>query len=97
MSSNPNDSYVRVGKGGTTFVGPDAVNLVRAATLVGALRMYVRCGMLPTRGVTATVMLRLAKEYTGKTYTRGQHAQAAEDVAVWINTMKAALPIEVQT
>ena len=78
--------------GGASYVGPDAVNLMRAITLQAALRLYARTGMIPTRGVTAMVMLKLAKEYTNKTYKRGQHAQAAEDMQVWIDTMRAALP-----
>ena len=92
--TNPNQSEVVVHKGGgTTFAGPDAVNLFRAITLKSALSMYAACGMIPTRGVTATVMLKIAKEYTGKTYKRGEHAKAALDVSVWIETMKAAMPV----
>ena len=93
---NPNQSHVEVhASGGTSYVGKDAVNLFRAITLMSALSMYAKTGMIPTRGVTAMVMLRIAKEYTGKTYKRGQHAQAAEDVKVWVNTMKAAMPVSV--
>ena len=38
--------------------------------------------------ITATSMLAMAKEYTGKTYKRGQHAQAALDMAEWIEEAK---------
>lgn len=91
--TNPDQSHVNVGSGGTSFVGPDAVNLFRAATLKGALKMYAACKIVPTRGVTATSMLKMATPYTGKTYKRGEHAKAAEDMTAWIETMKAALPI----
>lgn len=75
------------------YSGPDAVNLFRAKTLIAALRIYAKTGLIPTRGVTATAMLRLAAEYTGKTYKKGQHLQAADDVQKWAETMQAALPI----
>ena len=79
--------------GGTTFAGRDAVNQFRAVTLKSALKMYAKTGMKLARNVSPTGMLQLAAEYTGKTYKRGQHAQAAEDMTAWIETMKAALPI----
>lgn len=91
---NPNASFVEVHEGGgTSFVGPDAVNLYRAITLKVALKMYAKSGMLMTRTVRPTNMLLLATEYTGKSYKRGEHAKAAEELTVWIETMKTALPI----
>ena len=95
--TNPNESYVVHHPGGTTHVGPDAVNLVRAAYLKTALSMYARSKMLMTRGATPTVLLSMAKEYTGKTYKgANKYHDAAEGVRVWIETMKAALPVEDQ-
>lgn len=79
--------------GGTTLSGPDAVNLYRAATLKVSLQLYAKTGMIPTRGVTGPMMLKMATEYTGKTYKRGQYVQAAADVGVWVDTMRAALPV----
>ena len=97
-SNTSPDSHVLVHtSGGASFVGRDAVNLYRAITLKGALRMYARSKMLMTRGVTPTAMLLLATEYSGKKYKRGAHAEAADDVGIWVETMKAALPIEVTT
>lgn len=92
--TNPNASFVQThAGGGASFVGPDAVNLYRAITLRSALSLFAKTGMVPTRGVTATSMLAMASEYTGKKYKRGQHQQAANDMVTWIETMKAALPI----
>ena len=80
--------------GGITLAGPDAVNLYRAITLKQGLLMYARTGMLLTRTATPTVLLRIAKEYTGKDYKgKDKYEKAAADVQVWIDTMKAALPI----
>jgi hypothetical protein len=80
--------------GGTAFIGPDAVNLVRAAHCATALRMYARTKMLMTRMATPTVLLQIAKEYTGKDYKGAdKYLHAADDLRVWIETMKSALPI----
>lgn len=82
--------------GGTMFSGPDSVNLFRAVTLGSALKMYARCGMIPTRGMTITGLLQLASEYTGKNYGRGNRekaALAAADVQVWVNAMRSAIPV----
>ena len=80
-------------RGGTTFAGPDAVNLVRAIYLKQALVMYARSKMLMTRGVTPTFMLAEATKYTGHKYKRGAYTEAAKDLADWIATMKVALPV----
>jgi hypothetical protein len=86
------ESYIQTGPGGTTFSGPDATNLFRAATLISALGL-LKAGITPTRGLTSKRAFLLAKEYTGKDYKRGQHDQAISDVKVWVETMKAALPV----
>lgn len=91
--NNPNDSHVEIHAGDTSFVGPDAVNLYRAITLKSALTMYAKHKMLTTRGLTATMMLSMAHEYTGHPYKRGDHQKAADDLVIWIETMKAAMPI----
>ena len=87
------DSYVKHhADGGTTFVGPDATNFVRAVTLRAALRMYAETKMRLARNITPTQMLTMAGEYTGKVYLRGDYTLAAEELSVWIETMRAALP-----
>jgi len=92
-STKPDASHVIVHAGGTTFHGRDAVNLYRATTLMGALRAYARHKLLMTRDLTPTALLTQATEYTAKPYKRGQHAAAADDMRVWVETMKAAMPI----
>lgn len=82
--------------GGTTFAGPDAVNVVRAAHLVSALKLYAKTGMRMTRHASPSVLLALAKEFTGKDYKgRNKYEDAADDVKVWLDTMRAALPTTV--
>lgn len=82
----------------TTYVGRDAVSVVKALTLWSAIRLYVRSGgrIIPTRGVGITKMLALATQFTGKKYKRSEAAQAADDVKKWADEMKAALPVVVE-
>lgn len=88
-----NDSSVTITKsGGVMFSGPDAVNLARAISVKSALRLAM-VG-LTVRGVTKTGLLKIASEYTGKQYKRGEYEKAREDLTTWIETMKLALPIE---
>lgn len=94
MSTRPDNSEIVTHKGGgITYSGRDAVHLFRAMTLRGNIKLFVKTKMIPTRGVTGPVMLRIATEITKKPYKRGQYAQAVADLDVWIETMKAALPI----
>jgi len=89
-----NESYIKTGAGHTTFVGPDATKLFAAAALKSAIGLYVKTGMRANRAYSPTAMSEAAGRITGKTYKRGQLAQAAADLQVWIDAMKAALPIE---
>lgn len=91
--TTPDKSEIVHHDGGTTITGKDGMNLYRAITLKAALNLYAKTKMLATRNATPTAMLQMATEYTGKTYKRGQHAQAAADVDVWVQTMKAAMPV----
>jgi len=76
------------------FSGHDAVHCYRAAVLRGALYL-LQNGIKPGRGWTLTRALAMASQYTGKAYKRTQATQAREDLSIWIQTMKAALPMEV--
>ena len=90
-----NDSYISHSPSGTMFCGPDAVRLQQAITLRSAIKMYVMSSgqIIPTRGMGITKMLKLAGGVTGKTYKRSQTAEAQQDLHIWIETMKSALPI----
>jgi hypothetical protein len=78
-----------------TYVGRDAVAVVKALTLWSALKLYHNSGgrIIPTRGVGITKMLALVTQYTGKKYKRTEVITAAEDVKKWADEMKAALPV----
>jgi hypothetical protein len=88
------DSEIVYGKGGTTFAGPDAIQFLAATQLYHAIRLYLKIGMIPTRGCGPKRMLELAGRYTGKTYknSRANLELAANEVETWARTMKAALP-----
>lgn len=82
--------------GGTMFVGPDAIALYRAVSIRGALRLYAQSGIVMTRGMTPTKLLKAASAYTGKDYGRGNvnKCQAAvKELDQWIAAMRAALPV----
>ena len=49
--------------------------------------------MKVNRAYTPTRMLQVASSLTGKTYKRGQYAQAGDDLINWANAIKASLPI----
>lgn len=87
------ESTITVSKGGTTFAGPDAVELFRVATLASALGLLAH-GITPTRGLTSTKAFAMATVYTGKKYKRGQHEQARADLKVWCELMKSTIPVE---
>jgi hypothetical protein len=86
------DSEVVVHNGGTTFAGPDAVALYAAVALKVSLALYAKTGMKMTRMATPTAMLQAATRLTGHKYKRGAYLEAAEDVRVWVETMKTGMP-----
>lgn len=77
------------------FAGPDAVELYRAAVLNSAIGLLSK-GIRPARGMTMTKALAMATRYTGRTYKRTEHEQARNDINIWVQTMKLALPSEVR-
>ena len=77
----------------TAYVGFDATRLMRARMLKSFIDLHKKTGMIPTRGVTITKMFKMAKEYTGQTYKRGEHDRAVNDLNVWIANMMSALPV----
>jgi hypothetical protein len=97
MVTTPPNSEIQVDANGrpTAFIGPDAVELVRVTALRRGILTYQRCRMIPTRGVTISKMIAAATKITGKKYrfTDEEYLRAAADLQVWIDTMKAALPV----
>lgn len=86
-------SEITVSKGGSISIsGRDGMHYFRALHVRMGLSLWIKSGMRLTRAVGPTQLLALASEYTGKQYKRNQHQQAMEDLQVWIDTMKAALP-----
>jgi len=82
----------------TALIGPDATSLMRAATIQAGPNIYIKTQgrMVLTRGATITNLLTAATSVTGKPYSvrkKSDHTQAVEDLRVWMETMKAALPV----
>lgn len=59
---------------------PEQINLYRAMVTRKAIGLYLKCGLIPTRGMTITKLTAIATEYTGKRYKRGQGALAYDDL-----------------
>jgi hypothetical protein len=93
--SDPNSYVHQSAHGSTTFVGHDAIQSLAAIQLYHTIRLYLKCGLIPTRGCGPKQMLALAGRYTGKTYknSRPELERAANDVEKWADTMRAALPV----
>jgi hypothetical protein len=89
------DSYISTSDFGTTFAGPDAVQLFRAMQIRGALKMW-KVGLKVHRGVKLKDLLGMVSEHTGKTYKKSDLDTAIADLVQWIEAMKAALPVEAE-
>ena len=68
----------------TTFTGTAGVTTFQAIVLRKAIELYQKTGMKPNRAYTPTNMLRTAGRITGKTFKRGQYAQAIAALTEWV-------------
>lgn len=90
------DSYIVYSKGrqeATSYVGRDATELFRVNMLKISIRLWVKTGMKPTRGVGIKKMLSLAERYTGKKYKTSEASTAIDDLHNWVTCMVSAMPI----
>lgn len=78
-----------------SLIGRDAVSLARVSTIMSGLNIHIHTGgqMRLTRMATPTFLMKTASEYTGIKYKRGQYQKAHDDLKVWFELMKSALPI----
>lgn len=74
-----------------SFVGKEAVDTYRLGLLISGIKMHMRCGMIPTRGLTITRMFAIAHSYTGKHYKRGQHQRAIDELQVILDYAKNSI------
>lgn len=91
------DSYIEYSKGrgeATSYVGRDATELYRVNLLKISIRLWVKTGLKPTRGVGIRKMLAMAERYTGRKYKTSEASQAIDDLHNWVTTMVSALPIK---
>lgn len=88
------ESKITVSSGGAvTFEGPDAIQLFRANQIRSALGLH-KTGMRMSRGVTNRILFEQASQITGKKYKMKDFDRAREDLKIWIDAMKAAMPIQ---
>ena len=91
------DSFIRYSRGrkeAVSYVGTDATSLYRVNMIKISIKLYMKTGMIPTRGVTISKMLKMAEQYTGRKYKKSEAAYAVEDLHNWVTCMVSALPIE---
>jgi hypothetical protein len=91
------DSYIEYSKGrgeATSYVGSDATQLFRVNMLKSSIKLWMKTGMMPTRGIGIKKMLKMAEVYTGRKYKTSEAAYAVEDLHNWVTCMVSALPIK---
>lgn len=86
--------YSRGRREATSYIGRDATELFRVNMLKVSIRLWVKTGMKPTRGVGIKKMLGMAERYTGRKYKTSEASQAVDDLHNWVTTMVSALPIK---
>ena len=92
--AKPDSSYVEAFTGGIAFVGKDATMLFAATALRAAVKLYLKTGLIPYRGMTATRMLQAVTQYTKQEYKgNGKWDRALADLHNWVETMKAGMPV----
>jgi hypothetical protein len=97
MEIDMGDSYIVYSKGrqeATSYVGRDATELFRVNMLKISIRLWVKTGMKPTRGLGIKKMLAMAERYTGRKYKTSEASEAIDDLHNWVTCMVSALPIE---
>lgn len=90
------DSYIVYSKGrkeATSYVGPDAAELYRVNMIKVSIKLWMKTGLIPTRGATINKLLNMATVYTGRKYKKSEAAYAVEDLHNWVTCMVSALPI----
>lgn len=89
MDNNNNQTFAERTHNGHSFANGD-VDIFRAAILAQSLIVYAKLKMIPTRGVGPVQMLKMASEYTGRKYKRGDYLKAAEDLKGHVEFLKAS-------
>lgn len=84
------------GNGGAIYAGPKGVNVFRLRVLAGAIRLYAKCGVIPTRGVTISKMMKQAEADTGKKFKRGAYIEAAEALDLVMRQQAAEVAAEMK-
>jgi hypothetical protein len=89
------NSYIESTPGGTSFVGPKAVELYRAIVIASALRLYAQHRIKANRAYTPSAMLLAATAITGKVFRRGQYLEAAAALDAWRFAQRICDPVPV--
>lgn len=73
--------------GNATSITGNSIYGYQVAVLLSVLKLYRKTGILPTRGMTITKMLKMATSYTGTVYKRGPKGleQAITDLTATVS------------
>ena len=88
-----NEASITVSPQATVYSGERATRMLQGRVLASSLRLYVKTGMIPSRGVTITYMLKLAEQITGQKLKRGEALKAAEAVQAWADKERDAIGV----
>lgn len=81
--------------GGTSFNGPEAVNLFACIAVKHALKLYIKTGMKANRDYTPANMKAFVTRHTGKDYARSAKGlqQAHDDLDAYIEKARPSVPV----
>jgi hypothetical protein len=88
-------SVIRYSDSGTSFVGPDAVQVFRCRAIASALRLYAATGMQANRAYTPKAMMAAATQITGVVFKARDYAGAAAALTSHADTLQSTIPAEV--
>lgn len=87
------ESYLLVHDGRVSgYIGPDATALFHAMTTRGSLRLW-KYGIRVNRRAPLKMLLENATRFTHKVYKSKDIDFAMDDLTVWIDAMRCALPV----
>ena len=82
--------------GGGVIATGHGVTVYQALVVKNAIKMWLKHRVKANRAYTPTNMAATAGRITGKTYKRGQLAQAQADLEQWIQDQRAVLAAEAE-
>lgn len=80
-----NPGSLRTGEGTEFIVEGGATRLYSAMAVRKSIQLYVRTGIIMTRGMTIGKLLKSASNFTGRKYSSSKKTEAIDDLTAWID------------